>query len=55
MILPHPGITERLFVLKPWSDISPMHKLPSIKKDIYQLMSNMKIDTDIIKLHTNRI
>jgi len=55
LILPHPSICERLFVLKPWSDISPMHKLPSIKRDIYQLMSNMKIDTDIIKLHTNRI
>ena len=55
LILPHPAICERLFVLKPWSDISPMHKLPSIKKDIYQLMSSMKIDTDIIKLHTNTI
>ena len=55
LILPHPNITERLFVLKPWSDIAPMHKLPNMKKNIYQLMSDMKIGVDIIKLHTNII
>ena len=55
LILPHPGIFERLFVLKPWSDIAPMHKLPNMKKNIYELMSGMKIDSDIIKLHTSKI
>ena len=55
LILPHPNITERLFVLKPWSDIAPMHKLPNMKKNIYQLMSDMKLGIDIIKLHTNII
>ena len=55
LILPHPNITQRLFVLKPWSDIAPMHKLPNMEKNIYQLMSDMKIGVDIIKLHTNII
>jgi len=55
LILPHPDITERLFVLKPWSDIAPMHKLPNMKENIYQLTSDMKLDADIIKLHASII
>ena len=55
LILPHPAISERLFVLKPWSDISPMYELPEVAKNIYELMSDMKINADIIKLHTNKI
>ena len=55
LILPHPGITERLFVLKPWSDIAPAYRLENMKKNIYELMSDMKLDTGIIKLHTNKI
>jgi len=55
LILPHPGITERLFVLKPWTDIAPMHELSDRKENISQLMSNMKLGSDIIKLYTNII
>ena len=55
LILPHPDIAERLFVLKPWSDIAPNYKLPDMEKSIYQLMSNMKLDVDVIKLHTSKI
>ena len=55
LTLPHPSIKERLFVLKPWSDIAPNYKLPYIKKNIYQLMSDMKLDADIIKLHTEKL
>ena len=55
LILPHPDIADRLFVLKPWSDIAPNYKLPDMEKNIYQLMSNMKLDVDVIKLHTSKI
>ena len=55
LTLPHSSIAERLFVLKPWSDIAPIHKLPNIEETIYELMSNMEINSDIIKLHTSII
>ena len=55
LILPHPDIADRLFVLKPWSDIAPNYKLPDMEKNIYQLMSNMKLDVDIIKLYASKI
>ena len=54
LTLPHPSIKERIFVLKPWSDIAPNYKLPYIRKNIYQLMSDMKLDADIIKLYTEK-
>ena len=51
LIIPHPKITERAFVLKPWSDIDPDYKLPEINKTISELISNLDISTNIIKLY----
>ena len=51
LIIPHPKIIERAFVLKPWSDIAPDYKLPEINKTISELISNLDINTNIIKLY----
>ena len=55
LTLPHPAIFERIFVLKPWSDIAPRYKLPNIKKNIYELMSDIELNADIIKLYNSII
>ena len=49
LILPHPYILERVFVLKPWSDIAPDFKLPNIDENIFQLLMKLNIDLSIIK------
>jgi len=51
LVLPHPRIAERSFVLKPWTDISPNYKLPEINKTISELISNLDINSNIIKLY----
>ncbi len=40
--VPHPRITERKFVLKPWNDIAPEFILPNINKNINELLKNTK-------------
>ena len=52
LILPHPLIKERVFVLKPWTDISPTFKLPASEDDISQMMS--RLDKDEIKIFINK-
>ena len=38
--IPHPGISERKFVLKPWSDIAPEFTLPDSFQTISDLLKN---------------
>ncbi len=37
--IPHPGISERRFVLEPWSDISPDFTVPELNKTVVELLS----------------
>ena len=55
LIIPHPKIIERAFVLKPWSDIDPDYKLPEINKTISELISNLDISSNIIKLYNKSL
>ena len=38
--VPHPGILERKFVLKPWNDIAPEFMLPNCSETISDLLIN---------------
>ena len=38
--IPHPGISERKFVLKPWSDIAPEFTLPYSSQTVADLLEN---------------
>ena len=38
--IPHPGISERKFVLKPWSDIAPGFTLPDLSQTVSDLLEN---------------
>ena len=49
--IPHPKIFERAFVLVPWNDIYPNYKLKNINKTVGNLLSNLKIHHNTIKLY----
>ena len=53
LTLPHPLIFERLFVLKPWSDISPEFKLPNMNTNIMELMEKIDSSNQIINLYNH--
>ena len=47
--IPHPLLTERLFVLKPWNDIAPNYLVPKINLTVNSLYENL-IEIDNLKL-----
>ena len=47
LIIPHPGIFERNFVLRPWRDISPEFILPNSTETISDLLANSTDTSDI--------
>ena len=47
--IPHPGISERKFVLKPWSDIAPEFILPNSRSTIANLFDD-SADTSEIRM-----
>ena len=50
LVIPHPLIHERLFVLKPLSDIAPDVIHPVLQKNSLQMLENCKDTSDINKL-----
>lgn len=38
LILPHPGVCERRFVLMPWCEIAPNYTVPVAQKTVSQLL-----------------
>ena len=50
LIIPHPRICERKFVLIPWNEISPKHHILSLNKNINSLLNATKDDSKVIKL-----
>ena len=45
--IPHPGISERKFVLKPWSDIAPEFTLPDSSQTVFDLLGNTADSSDV--------
>jgi len=50
LIIPHPKIKERKFVLEPWSDIAKDYKLAGSNVSIYDLLKSTKDNSTVIKL-----
>ena len=55
LTLPHPKIRERLFVLKPWNDISPDYFIADSDKSINELMLLLDSNDKIVKFYINKI
>ena len=47
LTIPHPGISERKFVLKPWIDISPAFILPNFSVTVSDLLVNTDDSSDV--------
>ena len=45
--IPHPGIFERKFVLKPWNDIAPEFTLPSSSATVSDLLVNTTDSSEV--------
>ena len=55
LILPHPKIRERIFVLKPWNDIAPNYYVKKFKKTINELMLLLDSNDKFIKLYNKKL
>ena len=52
LVIPHPFITERRFILEPFNEISPSFYLPGSKKSINELLNVLKDSLKVVKLQT---
>ena len=45
--IPHGGISERIFVLKPWNDIAPNFVVPGQNAMVSEILENTDDDSDV--------
>ena len=45
--IPHGGISERIFVLKPWNDIAPKFIVPGQNTMVSEILENTDDDSDV--------
>ena len=45
--IPHGGISERIFVLKPWNDIAPKFVVPGQNAMVSEILENTDDDSDV--------
>ena len=50
LLLPHPLIKERKFILEPFNEVSPNFCLPESKKTINELLNALKDSLKVVKL-----
>ena len=48
--IPHAGISERKFVLKPWNDIAPKFKVPGQNALVSEILENTDDNSDVRRL-----
>ena len=51
LVIPHPRAHERVFVLKPWTDIDPQFKLCNMHESISELLLNLTVTPEVIKYY----
>jgi 2-amino-4-hydroxy-6-hydroxymethyldihydropteridine diphosphokinase len=50
LVIPHPRLTERRFVLQPLSDIAPLVQHPITGQTMKDLLTSLKTDETVVKL-----
>lgn len=50
LVVPHPRLPERRFVLQPLCEIAPYLVHPLIGKTIHELLAGLKSDETVVKL-----
>ena len=49
LVIPHPKIKQRKFVLKPWNDIAPDYVIPNENQSIGSLLRKILIKQDLVE------
>jgi 2-amino-4-hydroxy-6-hydroxymethyldihydropteridine diphosphokinase len=49
LVLPHPGIAERAFVLRPWADVAPGWRHPGTGQTVAGMLAQLGPVTDVIR------
>lgn len=49
LVLPHPGIAERAFVLRPWADVAPEWRHPGTGQTIDSMLERLGPVSDVIQ------
>ena len=52
LILPHPRLCRRKFVLKPWYELDPQFIVPAYNKSVSDLLNDVKDVSKVCKLQT---
>ena len=50
LVIPHPFLSQRKFVLIPFDEIAPDYKIPLLNSSIHELLVNCK-DESSVRLH----
>jgi len=53
LVIPHPRLTERAFVLVPFAEIAPDFVHPATGKTIGQTLADLKVDTGDVVEYSN--
>ena len=49
LVIPHPKIKQRKFVLKPWNDIAPDYVIPNENQSIDSLLKKISVTKDLVE------
>tara|TARA_B100001029_G_C15060067_1_gene457652 strand:- start:1581 stop:2081 length:501 start_codon:yes stop_codon:yes gene_type:complete len=54
LIIPHPLLHERQFILQPWNDIEPDYIVPKLEKSVNQLFLNLNNKENLLKVNEQK-
>ena len=55
LVLPHPYLRERKFVLQPWAEIAPDYEVPNLNKSVQELLNTTEDISEVMLLEVDKI
>lgn len=54
LVLPHPHLKERKFVLEPWAEIAPEFEVPTLDKTVQELLNTTEDTSEVMLLEEDK-